>query len=377
MPNSVFRIGIDCRLAGQRHAGIGRYTENLVRELLQLPNQVCWVLFFSDQEQADQVLAPISAACRKKTEVVLAPFRHYSLREQVEMPRLFQQKHLDILHVPHFNVPLFYSGKVVVTIHDLLWHEYKGADVTTLPMWQYWPKYTMYRLTVNRAVERANRIIVPAKTVASQVSQYYPDATSKILVTPEGVDERFFTQKAAAQPQKYLVYLGSLYPHKNVRLVLQALGSLKDYTLKIVSARTVFQANIEKDVRRLNLGSRVEFLGFLTDDEIAHQLGNATALVQPSLSEGFGLTGIEAMAAGTPVLASDIPIFREVYRDHATFFDPHSVDAFVNAVHSVEQLNRLKFTEDARQFVKTYQWSKMAKQTMSLYTSILEGHSVA
>ena len=268
MPNRTFRVGLDCRLAGQRHAGIGRYTQNLVRELLQLPNQCHWVFFFSDQQQADQVLGEFSALHRDSFEVVIASARHYSIAEQFQMPQLIATQHLDLLHVPHFNVPLFYKGPVVVTIHDLLWHEYRGSDVTTLPGWQYWLKYAMYRTTVNNTVAKAQRIIVPAETVAAQVVHYYPSAKSKIVVTPEGVSAEFFTHHAATEPSPYFVYLGSLYPHKNVRLVIKALHNLPSYSLKIVSSRTVFQEKLKQEVEELGVSSRVEFLGYQSDQEV-------------------------------------------------------------------------------------------------------------
>ncbi len=369
MPKKVYRVGLDCRLAGGRHAGIGRYVENLIRELLQLPNQFEWVLFFSNQQQADEVLGDRKDSPRLK--LVFSTARHYSLSEQFELPTLFSRENLDLLHVPHFNVPLLYNGPLVVTIHDLLWHEYRGADVTTLPIWQYWPKYLMYRLTVNTAVARATKLVVPTNTVADQVSRYYPAAREKLEVIPEGVDERFFRSQPQATPQPYFVYLGSLYPHKNVKVVIDALGQLPPYTLKVISARSAFQEKLRRYVHRHDLGDRVEFLGYQNDEEVARVLHHATALVQPSLSEGFGLTGLEAMAAGTPVIASDIPVFREVYGEHAAFFDPQTATSFVSAVRHVEKLDRVQHGKAAAQFAKQYQWSTMARKTLAVYQEAL------
>lgn len=367
MPQRRYRVGIDCRLSGQRHAGIGRYTENLVRQLLQQPTEIDWILFFSDQEQANQVLEVTPpGAC----QVVLAPYRHYSLMEQLKLPAVFSAQQLDLLHIPHFNLPFFYGGEVILTIHDLLWHEYRGAAVTTLPKWQYWLKYVLYRLTVDHAMKRAKRVIVPAQTVADQVSQYYPQSIAKISVVPEGVDERFF-RVPAKRVSKYLVYLGSLYPHKNVRLVVEALQRLPEYSLRIVSSRTVFQDQLREYVAELGLTDRVSFLGYQTDEQVAELLSNGFALVQPSLSEGFGLTGLEAMAAGTPVIASDIPIFKEVYQNHAFFFTSKDVTSFVAAVQQVAQSERQQRLLNAQAFVKKYQWSKMAKSILSIYKAQL------
>lgn len=369
MSQRRYRVGIDCRLSGQRHAGIGRYIENLVRELLKLPADIDWIFFFSDKEQAEQVLESTPST---HFSVVYTPFQHYSLAEQLKLPAIFSQQNLDLLHVPHFNVPFFYKGEIVVTIHDLLWHEYRGAAVTTLPSWQYWPKYMMYRKTVDYAIAKAKRIIVPAQTVADQVQQYYPNTHFKLSVIPEGVEEKFYqSEHVGPKGEKYLVYVGSLYPHKNVKVALEALLLLPNYHLKIISSRSVFQEKLRATVDEMKLNDRVTFLGHLSDEAVAELLKHAVALIQPSLSEGFGLTGLEAMAAGTPVVASDIPVFREVYQDHAEYFPPHDSAAFVSAVQKVEKYDVARYQKDSKAFAQTYTWAKMAKAILSIYTAQL------
>src|SRR5258708_33114315 len=184
-------IGIDCRLAGNQHAGIGRYIENLVVRLPNLAPEIYWVYFFHNQAQANEVLPSVP----KNVKVVLTPFRHYSLSEQLKLPSVFAQEKLNLLHVPHFNAPLFYKGKLLITIHDLLWHEQQGLDVTTLPKWQYYAKYAAYRYVTTQAVKKAAAIFVPAETIKQVVATYYPAAQNKIIVTKEGIDERLETTK--------------------------------------------------------------------------------------------------------------------------------------------------------------------------------------
>ena len=375
MPDHPSRIGIDCRLAGQRHAGIGRYIENLVRELLAKELGTEWVLFFSDQEQADQVLLECKALSHVKV-VIVSSTRHYSLSEQFKLPKYFEAEHLDLLHVPHFNIPLLYRGKIVVTIHDLLWHEYRGAQVTTLPKWKYWPKYLVYRYVVSEAVRRAVKIFVPAQTVAHQVTRYYPAFSEKIVVTSEGVEQRFFAQLPKEPAvKKQIVYLGSLYPHKNIKVVLDALKLLPEYTLLLVSARTVFADQVQQYIEQQNLSQQVQFLGYLSDQEVTTVLQESTALVQPSRSEGFGLTGLEALAAGTPVIASDIPIFHEVYKTQAFFFDENDSESFATALHIVENTNRRTYQVSAQEFARSYQWSAMTETIAKHYEAILSAPS--
>ncbi|MFH2118336.1 MAG: glycosyltransferase family 1 protein [Candidatus Paceibacterota bacterium] len=358
------RIGIDCRLAGTQHAGLGRYIENLVQHCVK-ETDIEWVLFFHDQRQAQAVLPGKIANVKR----VYAPIKHYSIKEQLLLPWIFLKERLNLLHIPHFNIPWIYPGKILVTIHDLLWHEQRGSNVTTLPAWQYWFKYLGYRLTTWWAVKRAKTIFVPSQTVKQTLSHYFPKAENKTLVTPEGVGEAYL-QKISSQPdpnpEKILVYTGSLYPHKNVRLIIQALPLLPDFTLAIVSARSVFQDKLKADVKQYQLENRVEFLGFLPDEKLIKLYQRSFALVFPSLSEGFGLPGIEAMAVGLPVIASDIPIFHEVYGESAAFFDPKSVAELVETIKTIGP-SRKTLQEAGKKRVRQFSWDEMVKQTVKQY----------
>ena len=361
------RIGIDCRLAGRKHAGIGRYIENLVTRLPKLSPETQWVYFFSDEAQAAEVLEKTTFP---NVKIVLAPIRHYSFAEQTQLPRIFQRENLDLLHVPHFNLPLLYRGKVVMTIHDLLWHEHIGLEVTTLPAWQYHLKHFAYKLVVAFAMMKAKTIFVPAEVIKQTIARYYPGAAKKVVVTKEGVAEEFRRVGAAKEVTKTLVYVGSLYPHKNVRLVIDALPQLPDFELHIVGTRTVFQDDVMAYVKKAGLGKRVKFLGYVSDEKLAEMYKSAFSLIQPSFSEGFGLTGVEAMAAGAPVLASDIPVFQEIYQDAAIYFDPKSVESFCAAVQKLTETNRAELIKKAHGIANHYSWDSMSKLTFSSYLKI-------
>jgi len=363
---ALMRIGIDCRLSGIEHAGIGRYIEELVRELVT-NEDVTWVLFFQKQNQLPWLTS------RPNVVKVVTPIRHYTLREQALMPNVFAREHLDLLHVPHFNVPLMYRQPYVVTIHDLLWHDQRGENMTTLSPLVYAAKYRAYKYISSQAISRAKQIIVPAETVKQTILTHIPGTESeKISVTYEGVDASWFSSRAKADTKsKILFYTGSLYPHKNVLLVVRALKQLPEYKLYISSSRNVFVTNFMKTVRELGLSDRVEHLGRLTDQELRTWYGKSMALVQPSLSEGFGLTGVEAMASGLPVLASDIPIFREIYKSDCTYFDPMYEDSFVRAVEKLENKDRRKLIKDGIERAGNYSWKKMAEQTLSIYKEAL------
>lgn len=328
------------------------------------------MLFFFDQAQADEIISPLQNSNKKNVTIRIAQIPHYSLAEQLQLPQVFNSEPLDLLHVPHFNVPIAYRSKFVVTIHDLLWHQTKGRGVTTLPSWQYWLKYGAYRFVTSQAVNRSARILVPSQTVAKTISKHYPSAHAKLVITPEGIDPVFRQQKPSKRHQNQLLYVGSLYPHKNVELVLKALVQLPEHELVLVGTRDVFAERTKQLAESYEVSDRVIWRGRLSNAELAQQYAEATTLVQPSLSEGFGLTGVEAMACSTPVLASDIPVFREVYQDAAVYFDPHSVESFIAALKTLPK-NTQKLLDAGRKVQQEYQWQHTAKQTWNVYHEAL------
>lgn len=370
---SNYRVGIDCRLAGRRHAGIGRYVVELVKRVTTHPT-IDWVLFYSDQEQIDELFgSTIPSNC----ELHHSPIRHYTVREQIEMKAIFTNASLDLLHIPHFNIPVMYSRPLVITIHDLLWHEHTGAAVTTLPAWQYWIKYCFYRLVSKVAVSKAKAIFVPTYTVQKTLKHYFPTSSTKVIVTPEGINGELLAEaknkKQLTRKSKQLLYVGSLYPHKNVDLIVKSLHLLPDYELTIVSSRTVFRKNIEKLTNTLNMSDRVTFLENVPDSDLAQLYQLASALIQPSFSEGFGLTGLEAIAFSTPVIASDIPVFHEVYDKAAIYFDPHSQTDFVRAVLACSKPELVKALHSARASVlEKNNWDNLANLTYAKYVAILQ-----
>jgi glycosyltransferase involved in cell wall biosynthesis len=312
-------------------------------------------------------------------DIETASIRHYSLAEQYRLPAIFSDAELDLLHVPHFNVPLWTAWiqdiPLVVTIHDLLWHEQRGAAVTTLPSWQYWAKYLGYRAVTRSAVSRAERIIVPSRTVGKTVAAHYAGVEDKTTVIYEGVDPSWFEQGDTLEdltPDKiHLVYVGSLYPHKNVSLVLRALAADETLQLHLVGARSVFLEETRAEVQRLGVQEQVREHGYLEDADLRSLLQAADALVQPSLSEGFGLTGIEAMATGTPVLASDIEVFREVYADRAIYFQPQHVESLREALLQLRQLDPEAYAKQALSYAEQFSWERMSQETVEIYQDVL------
>jgi glycosyltransferase involved in cell wall biosynthesis len=123
-------------------------------------------------------------------------------------------------------------------------------------------------------------------------------------------------------------------------------------------------------IKRKSAAKYVKFLGFVSDKELVSLLNGSLGFVYASLDEGFGLQGLESMAAGTLVLASDIAIFKEIYKKNAIYFDPLSVEEIKETMKSVLMMpskNREKLVKDGKRFVKTYSWEDMATKTLEVY----------
>lgn len=381
----TYRLGIDCRLAGKDNAGIGRYCENLVREVIKINQEKKFfelILFFRNLNQAKAVLG---SDCYQKpnryhTTIKLVDIRHYSLKEQFCLPKIYRQAKLDLLHVPHFNVPIFYRQNLIITIHDLLWHQQRGMNVTTLNPPLYYIKHFFYLIVVKQAIQQAKFVLVPTHSIKQTVVNYYHQCQDKIVVTREGIADAYQNNLSLLSEQnlakkrikKQLVYTGSLYPHKNLILVFKALKKLPKYQLLLVGSRNVFQTQARKLVARYKVKNQVKFLGYVPDDRLIKIYQESLALVQPSLSEGFGLTGIEAMASGTLVLASDIPVFREIYQDHAFYFNPKEVSSFLQALEKLEFAKRNQLIKNAQNFAKKYRWQDLADLTYRVYVTALK-----
>lgn len=365
---NYMKIAIDARLYGLKHAGIGRYVQNLLTQLSQIDQVNHYQIITSEDSQLTQL--------PNNHEIIKVNIKHYSLNEQLKLAYVINKLDADLVHYPHFNVPLLARKPYVLTIHDLLWHDRIGFDVTTLPKLQYLVKYAGYRFTISQAIKKSLYVITPADFVRNQVIKRFHKNHSKVVVTSEAADQLYHqTKKVAVNTtslgvkKPFVVYTGSLYPHKNVLSLVQALAYVPSVDLVVSSARNVFAENFTRDVAKLGLSHRVKMLGFVDDLTLLGLYQQALALVQPSQSEGFGLTGLEAMASGLPVICSHNSVMYEVYGKAALFVDttqPTEIAQSINRIMEDRSL-RLRLKSLGTKQASKYSWSKTAEETLELY----------
>ena len=363
------RILVDARLYGLENAGLGRYVMNLVRYLWEVDSKNEYILLLR-RKYFDRMKLP------DRFTGVIADFRHYSVAEQIALPILILKLKPDLVHFPHFNVPLICPKPFVVTIHDILMHKQKGLDATTLPAFLYYFKRLGYAGVFKRAVTASRAVIVPSHFVKKEIADYYKIDPDKVKVTYEGVDA--LTAKGKPKvPGPYFIYSGNAYPHKNLKRLIEAVAEVNQISqekvyLLIASSRNVFTKRLGVMTAKLGAKHYVKLLGFVPDEELGALYKHSLGFVFPSLSEGFGLPGLEAMNAGTLALVSDIPVFREVYKDAAIYFNPYDFSSIAKAMKDVAGMKkeeRVRRIETNQEFVKRYSWRKMAEETLKIYAS--------
>jgi len=377
------KIGIDARLYGLEHAGLGRYVMKLVQTVLKRDNKNKYVLFMTDKHASE-------FKDKKRIKVVVCNVPIYSFSEQILLPFIFSKEKLDLLHVPHFNAPILYPGKYLLTIHDLIKHDSKGMDTTTRQPFFYFIKRAGYLLLTSLIAKRASAVIVPSIFVKEDVTKRLHASPDKIFVTYEAVagsikeitltpTEKKMILNKYHLTQPFIVYTGSVYPHKNVDVLIEGVAKHNklrelDLELALICSRSVFWDRTNKKIHDMGISNWVKMLGFVDDSDVSKLYSLALALVHPSKMEGFGLTGLEAMSVGLPVISSNTSCLPEVYGDAAMFFNPEKVDELVSCLDLFIKDPQFREELSERGYLQTrkYSWEKMGEETVAVYKSILK-----
>jgi len=387
MSDSYKKIGIDCRFWGITHAGLGRYTRELVLEIIKkCSKQYQFTLFFQQDEWRKD------KAALSKCQIIETNAPHYSIyKEQFELKKIIEREKLDLMHFTHFNVPIFLQTPYIVTIHDLIKHFFKGRPVTTHSLPVYWLKYGGYRLVIGQAIKGSRAIIVPSYFTKDQIAVHYPGFEKKIKVIYEGVktpftDNRIIDQHKTKKiknkyniTKPYFIYTGSAYASKNVKMLILAVKQLiengNEIQLIIACARNYFWEKLEKEIIQLNMQDYVVMPGMIPDDELSLLYQNSLSFVMPSLMEGFGLPALEAMASGAIILSSNTGSLPEIYENNAIYFNPTKLSKMISGMEFVikmSDLQRITRIKRGIKFASKYSWDKAALETLDLYSHFLD-----
>lgn len=349
------KIGIDARLIHE--TGVGRYIRNLIEELGKSDTHNSYVVFLR-RDAFDSTKLPNTRWQKKMADV---PW--HSVAEQLFMPAIFAREHLDLLHVPYFNVPLLYFGRFIVTIHDLTILRFNTGKASTLPYLLYKARRVGYYLELLKAMSWSKKIIAVSEATKKEILGSFDVRPEDVVVTYEGVDKAIRDGKPIVQG-KYFLYVGNAYPHKNLPVLMDAFSKIRGKSkLVLVGKDDFFYRRLKQSDAVRALKDRIIFHTRVSDAELEGLYRFAQAFVFPSLTEGFGLPALEALASGCPVIVSDIPVFHEILGASATYFDPHNADA-LTALLAASLKKKFAKPFDV---LKRYSWQKMAKKTQTVY----------
>ena len=356
-PAPSLRVGIDGRVLSPHFPGIGRYTRNLLRAMSNAAPDVDLRCLGEPVSEAGSRSARPSSRSPWKT-----------------------REPLDVFHFTYYRWARPIAWPTVVTLHDAIPHlQWRGLARL--------PARLAFEASLRRAIRSADRILTVSEASKSDLMRIYGLTTDRVVVTPEAADPSLGPATAEAVAavrhrlglaKSYCLTLGGNAPHKNLARLVEAwpeiLDSVGEPLELVIAGREDPRYRGARDrARTLGLAS-VRFLGEVEETDLAALYSGALLCVQPSLSEGFGLPVLEAMACGRPVTCSDIPAHREVAGEAAEIFDPldtHDLSRVISRL-VMDDPRRAELSRLGAARAATYSWSSTARATAQVYREVAQ-----
>ena len=366
------KIGIDARMIGPAQTGIGIYIEQLVQALFRVGRDNNYALFIRGQ-------LPLAGIYPPQVEIIPITPRWYSAREQVLLPFQFLRKKLDLLFVPHFNAPVLYPKKFVITMHDVTPLDFPATG----RMPASWRR-KLFRFVAANALRRSQHIIAVSRFTKEEIVRRFDVAEKKISVIPEAprfskvVPDHTIIANRYALFAPYILFVGVLRPHKNALGLLEAFTLLRkiipDVTLVLAGPEDPRYPEIRRRAARDDIRERVRVLGFVPDEDMPQLFANAACVVVPSFVEGFGLVGLEALVQGVPVVAARAGALGEVLGNAAFFVDPQNPKDMAQGIERVMTDHAMRETLRAQTpaILNRYSWNETAKATLAVFHKALQ-----
>jgi len=384
------KIGIDARtiLNPEKNdaIGVGHYTYQLIRHLVDLDKENEYVIFFDFHVREKDVKKFV----RPNVKIKFYPFSDYkkylpgAYSEILGTATLAKEK-LDLIHTtsPTSRIPASYRGKTIVTIHNLASYKVPEAYPTI--------SRTKYKTVVNLMVNKADKIIAVSNSTKKDICEIFKCSADKISVIYSGVDKRFFYEPKVSREKvlerygienKYILFLGTLEPIKNITRLFEAFKIFRDeskkdkgkfgYKLVMAGKRGWLAKEYKKMAKDMGISKDVVFTGYIIGDDMVPLFKYADFFVMPSLYEGFGTTLLEAFATGTPAIVSNVSSIPEIAGDAAKLINPLNVRDIADAMLEFAKNDELKETyrRMGKEQVAKFNWDKCAAETLEIYKSL-------
>lgn len=366
------RIGIDAHSAEREGTGNCTYTRNLLLHLTKIDTNNQYVLFVTDSSH------PFYKTIENRKNVQMVQIRRSPawLRVFHSLRLASVREKIDILHVQYF-APFSHHGILINTIHD----------VTPFRYPEYFSRFErlLFRILLPISARKARSILTASAVSKEDLIRIMQLPDDKIRVAYCGVDQNIFSnhqnpdnlnRAKSRYPLngKFLLYVGRIDPRKNLTRLIQAYTHLRSKSgiqHKLLIAGKVYlePEKLQQTLKECEYRDDIHFCGYVPDEDLPVLYSAADVFIYTSEYEGFGLPPLEAMASGTPVVASDIPIFREILEDAAVLVNPVDVFSIAGGIEKVltDFELRKNLTEKAKNQVQKFNWDKTAMITLQSY----------
>lgn len=372
-------ICLDARWIFPEISGIGLYTQELIRALVRVNRVHECTLLFNDAEVQERTRRETRFDQNPRFRTRRLDYGPFSIANQFRLPRELQRLDCDVYHSTNFMMPLARCGRArrVVTIHDLIPllfpdHAPRSKKTRLFPI---------YRELMMQIGKRADLIITVSDSTRRDVVRELRVPTARqagVLSIPEGVDPFFVPGECAAgSPEKIMLYVGRRDPYKNLPRLVEALAELRarglPARLRVIGPQDARYPEAPERAAQLGVQDYVDWIGYVTPEDLRRAYQTADVFCLPSRYEGFGLTVLEAMACGTPVVCSNIGSLPEVADDAARLVDPAILPDLVQALFDVMTQPALAGDLRARGLLRARQftWQRTAELTLRAYEELV------
>ena len=356
----MHEITIDCRMI--KASGIGTYLENTLKNLIPTSKNYRFNLIGNSGDLKSLF---------DKNKIIECKIPIYSIREQIQILKNIPPNS-DLFWEPHINIPFMFSGKLLVTVHDLF-------HIVMKKFVKGFRKKLYSKMVYPLLRRKAEEFICVSNFTANQLQIYGKVESKRINIIHNGIDQSWFgiKNKSITPPDPYFLYVGNVKPHKNLLTLLNAFELILKkipHQLIIVGKKDGF---ITEDLvvfkKAKQLGDKVIFTGYIDEDSLKQYYINAEALIFPSLYEGFGLPPLEAMASGCPAIISNLPPSHEVCENAALYFDPEKPEDIAQQMLNLISNPSLRKDLIIRGLhrAKQFTWENSAKETLKVINRIV------
>ncbi len=378
------KIGIDIRNIGKKRTGDEMVFFNLVKNLAEIDSVNNYKLFtdINDVELLVNIKKRLGIEDKDSFEIVSLGSGNKFVWNFWTLPNYLRKNPVDVYHTQYIT-PFFVSRKikVVTTIHDISFNFY--------PRFIKFTDLFFLKILIPLSLQRADKIIGVSKFTRDEIVKYYKIDPGKVDFIYNAVGSEFLNEDFSRErlesvkrkydlPGKFIFYIGTLQPRKNIPALIKSYSKIKDRLgdIKLVLAGNKKARNadkkINKVIEKLGIKGDVVFTGYINQKDSAAVYKLASVFCLPSLYEGFGIPVLEAMSQGTPVVVSDIPSLREIAGDAALYFNPLEFDNLENKLYNIcrnEELRNKLINLGSRQ-IGLFSWKKTAEKTLGIYNSL-------